>query len=255
MSGTRTFALVASFQLALLSCVSSVPGLPANPNLLAAFPAAAGPPAVVAGRIDSVRCVSSAGALDALVGPEASSSKARFSPRWREGTGQVVTVRISDATELPGWSPSFRDDVVTALNAWEDAGSPVRFALVGANEDADVVVHWINKFDARFEGWTTVSWNRAGWILNGDVTLALHSPSGQLLTAGERAQVATHEIGHVLGLSHNPSPGSIMSPMVHVTAIAPIDVSTLRALYDTTNIYTRGPGAQSAAALGRCSSR
>jgi predicted Zn-dependent protease len=180
----------------------------------------------------------------------------RLSPRWREDVPTAVTVRIDDASTLAGWTPAYRAEVVAALKAWEEAGSPVSFTVVPNNDRADVRIHWIDKFDSRYEGWTTVAWGEAGWLINGDVTLALRSPRGQLLTSGERAQVALHEIGHVLGLGHNDSITSVMAPMVKVTAVAPADIAALRALYlpRDSSEFTLSL-AQLTALHGRCAAR
>lgn len=181
---------------------------------------------------DSVRCRSgSAASDDGRVHFVKSSDSHRFAPRWAAGATSVIRVRIDSATSIAGWSPTYRDEVLAALTAWRAVGSPMAFQAVSDDQPADVRIHWIDKFDTQYDGWTTVTWDQSGWLVAADVTLAVRSPKGQLLTAGERAQVVLHEIGHVLGLSHSSNSASIMLPNVKVTAIAPMDIKHLLALY------------------------
>lgn len=182
--------------------------------------------------IDSVRCGSGAAASDENAAiADHSTDRRRFAPRWHAGSARVVTVRIDSASSIAGWTPAYRTEVLSALDAWQTSGSPFAFSEAAADEQPDVRIHWIDKFDARYDGWTTVSWDQSGWLIGADVTLAVHSPKGQLLTSGERAQVMLHEIGHALGLSHSSNVASIMLPNVKVTAIGAMDIKTLRALY------------------------
>ena len=190
---------------------------------------------------DGPRCILGTGAAVTDVAHSLGERNVLFEPRWRDGVGRTVSVFIEDPTGLDGASGAQRQEVVAAMNAWQLAGAPVNFVLVDRKQLAEVRVHWIEKFDSHYEGWTTVSWDHDGWLIGADVELSLRSPTGARLTAGERQQVVTHEFGHVLGLGHSGSTAAIMSPVVKVSGIAKVDAAALSALYSDGGGPARAP--------------
>ncbi|MEO7042692.1 MAG: matrixin family metalloprotease [Gemmatimonadaceae bacterium] len=140
-------------------------------------------------------------------------------------------MKIADAPMIAGWAPAYHDEVVSALRAWGSTGSPVTFRVVTDPEPADIVIHWVDHFDAPYDGWTTVTWEASGRIVTGTVGLAVHSRDGASLSTLERDQVMLHELGHVLGLPHSYSDQSIMRGQVKATEISTDDFQTLRSLY------------------------
>jgi hypothetical protein len=151
--------------------------------------------------------------------------------RWPDRVQRPLKIWIGTGEGISGWQPGFVNEVRIAFNTWSTVGIPVEFTLADDSAHADVHVKWIEKFDEPISGKTIWSRDDSWWIVDGDITLALHHRDGDPLDAPQVRAIALHEIGHLLGLDHTTDPANIMAPRVRVRELSPADVATLRILY------------------------
>lgn len=157
--------------------------------------------------------------------------------RWPERVEKPLRVWIQPDPALDGWNPEFEDRVRAAFHAWGETGIPMRFLFVSDSSDAEVRVVWIDRFREPISGKTRWARDTRWWIVDADVTIALHHNTGPMLSATAIHAIALHEVGHLLGLDHSADASNIMTPRVRVKALSEADRATMRLL------YTLPPGA------------
>ncbi|AHG89655.1 peptidase M10A and M12B matrixin and adamalysin [Gemmatirosa kalamazoonensis] len=151
--------------------------------------------------------------------------------RWPDRVERPLRIWIGNGRGMPGWQPGFENEVRIAFNTWGTVGIPVNFELAPDSAHADVHVKWIDRFNEPISGKTVWSRDDSWWIVDGDITIALHHRDGDPLDAPQIRAIALHEIGHLLGLDHTTDPTNIMAPRVRVRELSTADQATIRLIY------------------------
>jgi len=152
--------------------------------------------------------------------------------RWPDRISRPLRIWIGSGEQLKGWKTEYQDEVRTAFTMWSAVDIPVRFTLATDSANADVHVRWVEKFTESISGKTVWSRDDRWWIVDGDITLALHHRDGEPLDGAQVRAIALHEIGHLLGLDHTRDTTAIMAPRAtRLDRLAPSDLATVRLLY------------------------
>ena len=148
--------------------------------------------------------------------------------RWaRSG---VLRVYVQSSSALPGWTPHHLALVDEAARAWMQCDG-VRIEIVSWQVAADVRVYWTDRLPSSNPGVTMLYRNGAGRLTHADVFIAAE-PAPWSTGSPDRVLYATiaHELGHALGLAHDPSAEALMHPSPLVTAVSPRDIAKLDSL-------------------------
>ncbi len=153
--------------------------------------------------------------------------------RWENRTTSPIRVWFAP-THAANFQPAFRDVIRAAFGQWTAAGVPVRFDFDGDSTNAEVTVKWRIQFEIERTGQTDVTWDENGHIQGAVLTLATFDPKGEPMTVDDVRVVATHEVGHVLGLDHSKDSTDIMYPTAKVRDLSDRDTRTVLLLYQLT---------------------
>ena len=117
----------------------------------------------------------------------------------------TLRVHVSD---IPTWSNNIDDTITESLNYWEIQYPNLQFEQVGENEPQDFFVYWVKEFGVEHVGYAYG--NKFLEVGLGDSGCRgkwnQYSPN-------HIGAILKHEIGHIIGLEHNPDPNSIMYPV------------------------------------------
>lgn len=172
------------------------------------------------------------------------------SPRKSQLTWRVTTAA---AALLPGGAVT--SIISQAFAKWSAVAPNLSFTLLTQQTGGDIVIDAGNLgspapvTNSVVLGSTDPSGSTITFNSNAGVTFAPSLPGNPSLLA-----VATHEIGHALGLLHNTNPGSMMYPFNSVTeALAPDDIASIKALFGwSSQSRVNGIGTDQSPALCAC---
>jgi hypothetical protein len=154
--------------------------------------------------------------------------------RWTPARGGAITLWVDSSVGTPGWRPEFSRLVADAADAWSTVGAAVHFQRVDLPDHADVRVRW-RRWEPGPERGATTRWvNTRGEMISVDVVIVLApGPARPVSSPSQLRAIALHELGHALGLPHDPSHAAIMYRDVGPLALSDRDRDALRASYGT----------------------
>lgn len=146
----------------------------------------------------------------------------RLVTAWRLETNQA-TVQL-------GVGKYYTSVWTKAIEDWNSTGV-FRFTIVGRDAQIRVKPSIINGVGNNDYAGVAYVTHNASQILSTEVRLNQPVLAAYRYTKTERIHVAEHELGHAIGLAHNPSKKSVMYEQNRSYGIQKVDVDAVRLLY------------------------
>lgn len=143
-------------------------------------------------------------------------------------------VWIAGDPGVSGWRRDFPLAAREAFEEWTRIGLPVEFIFVSDSSDANLVIVWRRHIRQNLRSRSTWWVTEGDGFLHGEIEIVSAALLDWRPTDTFIRSLVLHEIGHLLGLEHDPMPHSIMARTIAVHGLSSRDIRQARLLYEGT---------------------